>query len=101
MRFLKTCIFTTVALSAVMAKPCAVLLPDGANYSVKDEKSVIFYSTEKQMHFIRKITFDSSSDNLGYLIPVQNEPTVEEADPAVVDGALELAKKFGKAAREC
>lgn len=83
-----------------MAKPCAVLLPDGATYSVKDEKSVIFFSSaESQMHFVRKITFDSTSDNLGYLIPVQNEPTVEEADPAVVDGALELAKKFGKTSR--
>ena len=100
MRFLKTCIFTAIALTAVIAKPCAVLLPDGANYSVKDEKSVIFFSSaEGVQHFIRKITFDSTSENLGYLIPVQNEPTVEKADASTVDAALELAKKFEKSQR--
>lgn len=65
------------------ALACAPVPPMGATVDIANEEAIIVWdSSSKTQHFIRRAAFDTTAKDFGFLVPTPTLPQLAEADDA-------------------
>lgn len=80
-RLLLACV---LLLSANRATACAIAYKEGQGVATAEEQALIVWNPEtKTQDFIRKVRFDASADDFGFLVPTPTKPEIEESSDEV------------------
>lgn len=63
---------------------CRAVAGDGVSIRISDEEAIIVWdAAHHREDFIRRATFQTKAQNIGFLVPTPTAPTLAEADPTV------------------
>ena len=84
--FACTIVLALLGLSADFHEPavaCGGAGPRGFRMEIGEESAIILWdSTSKMQHFIRRATFNTDTPDFGFLVPTPTRPTLSEAKDA-------------------
>ena len=69
---------------------CAVHLPEKSVLNADQAVIIVWDEANKTQHFIRKASFRSDSDDVGFLVPTPTNPELEESGNAAFDALATL-----------
>ncbi len=76
------------------AAGCAVLPPKDGTTTISSESALIIYdSATKTEHFIRTASFQSTSNEFGFMVPTPTKPELAEASADVFGALVEVTKR--------
>ena len=85
--------FLLALLSVSTAQPCAPAPPAGTFVSILDESAIILWdSTHKMQHFIRRASFRSDAADFGFLVPTPSKPELTEVSNNAFQVAAEIMR---------
>jgi len=65
--------------------------PHGAPVRIAEESAVIFWDAEnKTEHFIRRARFETTSPDLGFLVPTPTKPTLVDVGDSVFEALRDI-----------
>ena len=88
---LTACVMLAAVEEQTPLQGCAPVLHRGQWVDIRDESALIVWdSTSKTEHFVRRASFETQAEDFGFLVPTPAQPDLGEVDDRVFESAGRL-----------